>query len=66
MGGGPGALHPQIKPDADVRPVGWRDDVLVINNDPGDNNMIFLAIRLIRLAVKALDAYTRRPSHAAD
>jgi hypothetical protein len=39
--------------------------VLVINNDPGDNNMIFLAIRLIRLAAKALDAYNRRPRHAA-
>jgi hypothetical protein len=30
VGGGPGHLHPQIKPDADVRAVGWRDDVLVI------------------------------------
>jgi hypothetical protein len=38
---------------------------MVINNDPGANNMIFLAIRLIRLAVKALEAYNRRPGQAA-
>jgi hypothetical protein len=65
VGGVLGYLHPQIKPGADVRAVGWRDDVIVLNSEPGVNNMIFLAIRLIRLAVKALEAYNRRPGQAA-